>query len=362
MRHMDIFTGIGGWPLGLSQAFGDAYEPVAFCEIDDYKVAVLKKHWPDVPVERDVFQMKGSDYANVDILTASPPCQPYSCAGKRRGTKDDRALWPQVVRVLRGMEPRPAWVCIENVPGLLSIESGLAFESLLTDLEGEGYEVQPLVIPACALDASHRRDRIWIVGYAGCGRKESERVPGVRSGAESNVQIRIAVANGSPDVADAECQRSAAGVSGQNTRQEGNPREPVNRCCEGYHSCLDAWPADPADVPDAQMPIGWGPGCEDYSGRRDTEVGGSNLANARPEYGPTQSRLGRVVDGISRGLDEVARNSQGPKTRQTSAVVCRVAQKVPNRVNRLKCLGDAIVPQIAEAIGRMILAVDPKPE
>ncbi len=167
MKHIDIFTGIGGWPLGFTWAFGKEYEPITFCEIDPFCQKVLKKHWPNVPIENDIFKMDGKNYEGqtIDIVSTSPPCQPYSHAGKRKGTKDDRAIWPQVIRFLQTLQIPPKWVCIENVRGLIGIEKGMAFRQMLSDLENIGYETQPFIIPASAINAPHRRDRIWIIAH-----------------------------------------------------------------------------------------------------------------------------------------------------------------------------------------------------
>ena len=166
MKHIDIFTGIGGWPLGMSWAFEDKHEPLVFCEQDKFCQKVLKKHWPNVPIIDDVFNFNARDYEKIDILTCSPPCQPYSQAGRRKGSKDDRALWPRVVKIIQDFPQPPQWVCIENVRGLLSIEQGMAIENMLSDLESVGYWVQTFLIPACAVNAPHRRDRVWIVGHS----------------------------------------------------------------------------------------------------------------------------------------------------------------------------------------------------
>lgn len=158
MRHLDLFSGIGGFALAAQWTWGDQYEPLAFCEIDDYCQRVLKKHWPQVLIFPDIHDLRGDRFETVDLITGGFPCQPFSVAGKRRGTEDDRALWPQMFRVIK--EARPSWVLGENVTGIINME----LDTVLSDLEGEGYTCQPFVIPACGVNAPHRRNRVWIVG------------------------------------------------------------------------------------------------------------------------------------------------------------------------------------------------------
>jgi DNA (cytosine-5)-methyltransferase 1 len=175
MIHLDLFSGIGGFAYAIDQVW-DGVEHI-FCEIDPYCRALLKLRFPKARIYGDIrkfityakrmreLQSQRSEQNewrwSCDILTGGFPCQPFSQAGKRRGKEDDRYLWPQMFRVIRIF--KPTWIIAENVRGILTIEQGLVFEQVCLDLEGEGYEVQPFVIPACAVNASHRRDRIWFV-------------------------------------------------------------------------------------------------------------------------------------------------------------------------------------------------------
>jgi DNA-cytosine methyltransferase len=157
LTHLDLFSGIGGFALA---AKWNGYRTLAFCDNEPYAQAVLKKHWPDVPCHQDIREVRGELYAGVTLLTGGFPCQPFSVAGKQRGKDDNRYLWPEMLRVIR--EAKPTWIIGENVAGIVN----LALDQVCTDLEAEGYEVEPIIIPACAVDALHRRDRVWIVGYA----------------------------------------------------------------------------------------------------------------------------------------------------------------------------------------------------
>jgi len=151
--HLDLFSGIGGFALA---AKWNGYRTVGFCDNEPYAQAVLKKHWPEVPCHKDIREVRGELYAGVTLLTGGFPCQPFSDVGRKRGQADDRYLWPEMFRVI--CEARPTWVLGENVAGI----KNMALDQALSDLEGKDYEVQSFVIPACAVNAPHRRDRVWI--------------------------------------------------------------------------------------------------------------------------------------------------------------------------------------------------------
>ena len=178
MTHLDLFSGIGGFSLAADRVW-PGIEHV-FCEIDPFCQAILKKHWPNATIYEDIRTLtnaKGKQAltteqgrfhtkpcipdTRVSLLTGGFPCQPFSNAGKRKGANDERHLWPEMRRVIQEFSPR--YVVAENVRGLLSIEGGMVFETVCTDLEALGYEVQPVIVPACAVNAPHRRDRVWIV-------------------------------------------------------------------------------------------------------------------------------------------------------------------------------------------------------
>jgi DNA (cytosine-5)-methyltransferase 1 len=198
MKHIDLFSGIGGFAYAADQVWNNVDH--VFCDTDPFCQQVIRKHWPDSYIFTDIGHIKnkgqiqyaitdtknthgrggqfskeqtavrpqrnnelsGSD--RIDLLTGGFPCQPFSAAGVRRGTSDERYLWPEMLRVIRLSEPQ--WVIAENVGGLLTMQDGLVFEQVCTDLEAAGYEVQPFVIPAVAVNAPHRRDRVWFIGHA----------------------------------------------------------------------------------------------------------------------------------------------------------------------------------------------------
>ena len=157
MTFIDVCAGIGGISLGLERA---GMTCIGQIEIDDYCTEILKKHWPIVPRWRDITTISTTSLPPSDVITGGYPCQPFSVAGKRKGAKDDRHLWPFVCGIVASV--RPAWCLFENVAGHVS----LGLDTVLSDLESLGYASQPLIVPACAVDAPHRRDRVWILAHA----------------------------------------------------------------------------------------------------------------------------------------------------------------------------------------------------
>ena len=166
MKALDLFSGIGGFSVGLERA---GFKTVAFCEIDKYCRLVLNKHWKDTKIYHDVREITRQQYEQdglelPGIITGGFPCQPFSVAGRQKGSGDNRYLWPEMFRVIKEFKPR--WIVAENVRGIINIQDGVVFENVCTDLESQGYETQTFIIPAAGVGAPHRRDRVWIVGYS----------------------------------------------------------------------------------------------------------------------------------------------------------------------------------------------------
>lgn len=170
VRHLDLFSGIGGFALAARMVGG--IETIAFSEIEPYANSILKRHWPDVPNLGDIRNVRG---IKCDLITGGFPCQPFSIAGKRRAENDPRHLWPEMRRVIS--ESRPTWVLGENVPHIANLVLG----EVCADLEAEGYEVQPLDIPACAVGGGHLRQRTWLLAHLADGGQEKD-------GAETAIQ------------------------------------------------------------------------------------------------------------------------------------------------------------------------------
>ena len=170
LKILDLFSGLGGFSLGLERTGN--FETIAFCDNDKYSNLVLQKHWKGAKIYNDVKEitkekLESDGIQFPDIITGGFPCQPFSVAGKQKGTSDDRHLWPEMFRIIKEFKPR--WVIGENVKGLVNLQDGMVFETVCTDLEGEGYEVRTFNIPAAGVQAPHRRERLWIIA----NRKES---------------------------------------------------------------------------------------------------------------------------------------------------------------------------------------------
>lgn len=161
MKHGSLFSGIGGFDLAAQWA---GWDNVFQCEIDPFCQKVLQKNFPNVYRHSDIHSFDGKKWRGVDVVSGGFPCQPYSTAGSRKGNDDDRALWPEMFRVVREIAPR--WVVGENVAGLISMDGGRVLDGIFTDLESIGYSVEAFVIPAIGVGAPHRRKRIWIVAYS----------------------------------------------------------------------------------------------------------------------------------------------------------------------------------------------------
>ena len=161
MRHGSLFSGIGGFDLA-SEWMG--WENVFHCEWNPFGQKVLEYYWPNAITYHDITKTDFTIHrGRIDILTGGFPCQPYSSAGKRLGKEDERHLWPEMLRAIR--EIQPSWVVGENVRGLTNWNGGLVFDEVQAELEAQGYEVTPFLLPACAVNAPHRRDRIWFIAY-----------------------------------------------------------------------------------------------------------------------------------------------------------------------------------------------------
>ena len=174
MKHGSLFSGIGGFDLA-AQWMG--WDNVFHCEINPFCQKTLKHYWPNADSLDDIKTTDFTKYeGQIDIISGGFPCQPYSLAGQRKGTEDDRHLWPQMLRAIREIKPR--WIVGENVYGLINWNGGLVFEEIHADLETQGYEVWATILPAVSKDAPHRRDRVWFVAYrksAGSGRELQQR-------------------------------------------------------------------------------------------------------------------------------------------------------------------------------------------
>ena len=286
LRHLDLFSGLGGFSLGLEATGG--FETVAFCDIEKFSRKVLKKHWPNVKQYKDIKeltyeQIKEDTLAPIDIVTGGYPCQPFSIAGSQRGEKDTRHLWPDMFRIVK--ECKPTWVIGENVSGHIK----LGLDTVLQDLESEGYSVRAFSISASSIGANHQRERVWIIAH-------------------SNME---------------------------NTRQHGRRIE-------------STWDTESI-----------GPRTFEETERSSN----SNKVNGSSEGA---SLVGESSDTNSQGLqgrrseqqlrkDETERPTSWDSWWESEPSVGRVANGIPHRVDRLKGLGNSLVPAIPYAIGHSIL-------
>ena len=263
MNFISLFSGIGGIDLGLERA---GMTCVAQVENDPFCNKVLEKHWPSVPRFGDIRNVGKHNLPAAELVCGGFPCQPFSNAGNRKGDEDDRYLWPEMFRVVQ--ELKPAWFFGENVAGIIN----MALDTVLFDLESEGYTCETFVIPACAVNAPHRRDRVWIVAYtngSGCVHGQPE----INTTEARKYALSEPFASGK-DVANPNSKRGRSGIAGEQNAKDA-------RKSPGSARGFDWWDVEPA--------------------------------------------VGRVAHGV------------------------------PGRMDRLRSLGNAVVPQVVEEIGRVIM-------
>ena len=315
MTHLSLFTGIGGLDLAAEWA---GFETVGQCEWADYPTQVLERHWPDVPRWRDIRTLTGDDFyektglRTVDVISGGFPCQPFSVAGKQKGKGDDRYLWPEMLRVIR--ELTPTWVIGENVPGILRI----AAEEVLSDLESAGYRAAILNYEAAACGAWHRRDRVFFVA----NRDNGQRIP-----ADEAIQAgRDAAGHGGEVVADA-C----------NIGQQGNraDRERIGRTSAEERAIAGGGALCNATVPGLQI-----------RGKKQMGKHGKIKEPERSDRRTIEPGMGGMADGIPHWLDG---EPEG---------IPRIVKGLPHRADRIKALGNAVVPQQAYPIFRVIRMIE----
>ncbi len=290
LTHLSLFTGIGGLDLAAEMA---GIETVGQCEMADFPTKILEQHWADVPRWRDIRTLtKESFYERtglrtVDIISGGFPCQPFSLAGKRNGKDDDRYLWDEMFRVIK--ELKPTWVIGENVPGIVN----LALDTVLSDLEREGYTTQAFIVPACGVDAPHRRDRVAIMAYSGGKRMGSYRT-----------------------------QTTPSKVSGQKDDDGGRVPETDIRELRTHQS----------------RTVGMVDGLQKSIHEAAPHTGSKPLQGCDSEKiyrgGVLHSEPSRIV-----GMQSPWQNWMDEPR------VDRVVDGIPNRVDRVKALGNAVVPQ-----------------
>ncbi len=237
-RHGSLFSGIGGFDLAAEWM---GWNNVFHCEINTFCQKVLKYHFPNAATHTDIKQTDFSIYrGQCDIVSGGFPCQPYSVAGKRKGSEDDRHLWPEMLRAIR--EIQPSWIVGENVPGLLNWQRGMVLAEIKSDLESEGFEVlPPCILPSCGKNAIHKRYRLWIIAFNASNdeykQKNKQNGNGISKSIEENIfQQKEHKHNGFNIVSQSE----GIDTNTELRRCKESGRQPVSR--EYYNDFQSGWP------------------------------------------------------------------------------------------------------------------------
>jgi DNA (cytosine-5)-methyltransferase 1 len=315
MNHGSLFSGIGGFDLAAEWM---GWDNIFHCEWNPFGQKVLKHYWPNAISYNDITKTDFTIHRGaIDILTGGFPCQPYSAAGKRLGKEDERHLWPEMLRAIREIQPR--WIVGENVLGLVNWNGGMVFEEVQADLEAEGYEIQPYVLPAAAVGAPHRRDRIWFVAYRSKLRQHTGRSEQSLSRDSANGKKR-SITNPSSDGFN-DKPHTTNNIIGQDNIESGIQRE---RAIKGLSNEWNATDTGKVRL-SSQKPIG-----ELGRKQRFTISNEPDTWEKFPTVPPICSRN----DGLSNRLDGIT----FPKWRNES----------------IKAGGNAIVPQVVYQIFKAI--------
>ena len=308
LNHLDLFSGIGGFSLGLERTGG--FRTIGFCETDAYCTKVLQKNFPGIPLHGDIRELKGTDFGAVDIITGGYPCQPFSVAGKQKGVEDPRHLWPEMFRVVK--ESRPTWVIGENVAGHIK----LGLDSVLKDLESEGYRTRTFSVSASSIGANHQRERIWIVSYSNSHTKTKRREcsPNEKTSYARKHNERRSKTNGGERYIR-ETGKSSSEVSNSNSRLRGRWRAIGESGTDQKREFSASQKKSECGTQDIRSKV---IGCHAVSGETEN-------------WWQTFSKFHRIPDGISYELDK-------------------------DRAKRIKALGNSLVPHIPYYIGQSIIA------
>ena len=391
MKIVDLFSGIGGFSYAAEKLVG-GFETIAFVEREPYCQKVLRKHWHNVPIFNDIRSFDGKEFRDADIVVGGFPCQPWSVAGKQEGHLDeqDRDLWHEMVRVIKDVQPK--WIIGENVRGFVNMPMGL--KRSLFDLESIGYRAVPFIIPACATDAKHRRERCWIVGHSEHDGSFTPKVRGsytpnaerTSEGSQQTFQFEGASGRGdNEDVADSESNgllpRNGGLCGGEQIGLHSNEKGNGNKIRSETVGCsrLQGETDDVANTDSdterrthgKDVRIGER-GREDIDSRERNEVRGdtsdSSCDGRKKEKGDVPYTNGSGLQGLGgepgsiseqEARHSIGGNSQederdrrleigsGPIWWKPEPRVGRVAHGVSNRTHRIKSLGNSIVPQVA---------------
>jgi DNA (cytosine-5)-methyltransferase 1 len=378
LKLLDLFSGIGGFSLGMEAT--KRIKTIGFVEKDKFCQKVLNKNFKNIPIEEDIRNVKGQRYT-ADIVSGGFPCQPFSVAGKRRGQDDDRYLWDETIRVVA--ETKPKWFVGENVEGIININNGLVLRQVQTDLEKEGFQVQCLIIPASGIGAWHQRKRVWILGYSEHNGLSSAKIKrrnfktSTRSSERQDKTIKSEGTgrsnnNGNVPNTNSRLRR------GRGTEQESRADEiwsfytPKEEQTEQHIRSkaigCDALPRE--DVPNTKSNSSYERkfrnSKEESTEKRKIRIKTrGNDSNNYVQYTNNQrlqkSYLSKESNEksrvISKGCDDIAKFKTWW---QTQSELCGVPYGISyeldkDRSNRIKALGNSIVPQIAYEIGKAIV-------
>jgi len=304
LKVLDLFSGIGGFALGLEST--GYFKTVQFVENEKWCQQILAKNFPGVPIHDDIKTYNTYQGVEADVVVGGFPCQPFSVAGKGKAVQDDRHLWPEMFRVIR--QTKPTWVIGENVRNIVSISDGMVLEQVYLDLESQGYEVQSFIIPASAVNAPHQRYRTWIVAYS---RRTLQSRAELRKENENEIAKRYA------NQFERSSKTSEFDVAYTDHRNHNEKKEIRTRGNAINSSSADVAHTDSKRLQRTEQ-------YETYKRETKTQFTIAKCFEERGYYWEFEPNVGRVAHGI------------------------------PNRVDRLKGLGNAIVPQIAYQIGKAI--------
>ena len=371
LKVTSLFSGIGGIDLGL-EATG-YFKTTLFSEIDPFCQKILKKHWPNVPIIPNVKDINGKEI-ETDVLVGGFPCQPFSVAGKRKGKEDERHLWPEMFRIIK--EARPSIVIGENVPGIINTQ--MALGQCVSDLESEGYKVQPGVLPACSGNAPHRRYRVFIIAMVDTDNlrleqyNETQKEEQIRWAETPSLSRSENVANpnsssftswesrGADREVSSESERLRGGESQRETRKEfGSGSENVANSTRFGHRGWNSQGCSSGG--ETRILPGEQEGRETWSEtERCSESYRNYVANStasRPQTSPEEcfeQKGTEEADAIAPYSGTIG--DFNPRDNwSVEPNVGRVAHGISDRVDRIKSLGNAVVPQLTYIIGMSII-------
>jgi len=333
LKLLDLFSGIGGFSLGLEST--GQFETIAFVEKDEFCQKVLKKNFNNIPIESEVRNVKGDRYA-ADIITGGFPCQPFSVAGKRKGTDDDRYLWDETIRVIRECKPR--WFIGENVEGIINIQQGVVLRQVCDDLEKEGFKVQCLVIPASGIGAWHQRKRVWIIAHSNSNRDRHEITRS--NGKKKEIQREYRKENSSTwkfirtdTNEDATNSQRMGWKEGSKKSKEFKGEAASNKFNNSIKGQSIRESSLSMDVPNTGTKGLQGHNNEQELSKQKLRFTPYKNDEGGKTWWETQSSLFGVPNGLSYELDK-------------------------DRANRIKSLGNSIVPLIARELGLAIIKAE----